>query len=47
MNKINNEPHRITGMEAWNRQWPEKRGEWHNGGKKGKGLDREHVWMTH
>ena len=27
-------------------QWPERRGVGGNSGKKGKGLDKEHVWMT-
>ena len=43
MNKI--------GPWAWKHgtdwQWPEGRREGDNGGKKGKGLVKEHVWMTH
>ena len=37
--------------EVWKQrtdwQWPEGRGKEDNGGKKGKGLVKEHVWMTH
>ena len=43
MNKI--EPQAWKHGTDW--QWPEGRGKGHNGGKKGKGLLKEHVWMTH
>ena len=39
------------GPQAWKHgtdwKWPEGVEEGDNGGKKGKGLDKEHVWMTH
>ena len=34
-------------MEIWNWQWPEEKRLGDNGGKKGKGLVKEPVWMTH
>ena len=37
--------------QAWKHgtdcKWAEGRWEGDNGGNKGKGLDKEHVWMTH
>ena len=48
---INNKLMNKIEPQAWNHgthwKWPEERGEGDNGGKKGKGLDKEHVWMTH
>ena len=43
MNKI--EPQTWKPGIDW--QWPRERGEGDNGGKKGKGRVKEHVWMTH
>ena len=37
--------------QAWKHgtdwQWQQGKGEGDNGGKKGKGIDKEHVWVTH
>ena len=42
--KENNEQNRTTGMETWNRLTVIRgEGQRDNGGKKGKGLDKEHV----
>ena len=42
MNKI--EPQAWKHGTDW--KWPEGSGEGVNGGKRGKGLDKEHVWMA-
>ena len=49
-----NEQNKLTNKiepETWKHgtlwTWPDGRWEGDNGGKKGKGLDKEHLWMTH
>ena len=46
--KQTNEPNRTTGMETWSRlKVTRVKREGDCGGKKGKGPEKEHVWMTH